>query len=182
MLDQAIKVFRRRGYHAASISELVDATGLTEGSLYKAFNGKEALFLACFDRYCSRRQAELSNLLTGEQSGAEKLRAAVRYYVSSSSGNEGKLGCLIVGSVSSLDLFDIDVAARIRHALHRNVSTLKQLIELGITDGSLHANTDPDATAQWIWCMLIGIRVAGKAGVKRSELDRIVDQAFRLLR
>ena len=182
VLDRATSVFRKRGYHAASISELTEATGLTEGSLYKAFKGKEALFISCFDRYCSLRQSELTAILAAENQGARKLSAALRYYVLSSTGSEGKLGCLIVGSVSSLELFDAKVSAKIRDALYRNESTLVSLIELGMSDGSLRKDINPLTTAKMLWCMLLGIRVAGKSGVKRNDLDIAIEQVMYLLR
>lgn len=183
VLDKAINVFRKLGYHAASISELSKATGLTEGSLYKAFDGKEALFVAAFDRYCSRRQSELSAVLATESQGAGKLRAALRYYVSSSTGAEGRMGCLIVGSTASLELFDAKVATKVRQALHRSESALASLIEQGIADGSLRRkDVDPVAASRLLWSMLLGIRVAGKSGVKREDLDIAVEQVLRLLR
>lgn len=181
VLDKATSVFRKRGYHAASISELSKATGLTEGSLYKAFEGKEALFIAVFDRYCSRRQNELSIALEMETNGAAQLRAALAYYVSSSTGPEGKLGCLIVGSTSALDLLDEKFASKIRRALQRNESTLVSLIQKGVIDGSIRKDIDPIAAAKLLWCMLLGIRVAGKAGVKRKELDIVIEQAMHFL-
>lgn len=181
VLDKATSVFRKRGYHAASISELSSATGLTEGSLYKAFEGKEALFITCFDRYCALRQSELSAILAREHHGAEKLSAALHYYVSSSTGVEGKLGCLIIGSTSSIELFDTKLATKIRHALHRNESTLVSLIEQGIADGSLRSDIDPIAMSKLLWCMLLGIRVAGKSGVKLQDLNAVIEQAMQLL-
>jgi TetR/AcrR family transcriptional repressor of nem operon len=49
-LDQAIRIFRERGYNATSIGDLTDAMGLASGSLYKAFKDKREMFLAAFDR------------------------------------------------------------------------------------------------------------------------------------
>lgn len=182
VLDRAIHVFRRYGYHAASINELTKATGLTEGSLYKAFQGKEALFIAAFDRYCAHRQRELSAVLATKNQGAEQLHSALLYYVSSSTGAEGELGCLIVVSTSALDLFDSKVATKVRQALRRNETTLVALIEKGISDGSIRSEVDPVATAKLLWCMLMGIRVAGKAGAGRKELEMAIKQAIHLLR
>ena len=182
VLDKATRVFRKRGYHAASISELSKATGLTEGSLYKAFAGKEALFIAVFDRYCARRQNELSTALAKETHAAAKLRAALTYYVQSSTGAEGQLGCLIVGSISALDLLEVKVASKVREALQRNESTLVSLIKQGVVDGSFRDDTDPIAAAKLLWCMLMGIRVAGKAGAKGEELGVVVEQAMHFLK
>lgn len=44
VVTQAADVFGRLGYNAASIDDLVAATGLQRGSLYKAFGSKQNLF------------------------------------------------------------------------------------------------------------------------------------------
>jgi len=44
VLTQAAELFARMGYNATSIDELIGATGLQRGSLYKAFGSKRNLF------------------------------------------------------------------------------------------------------------------------------------------
>ena len=44
VLAPAAEVFARMGYNAASIDDLLAATGLQRGSLYKAFGSKRNLF------------------------------------------------------------------------------------------------------------------------------------------
>ena len=44
VVAQAAEVFARMGYHGASVDELVAATGLQRGSIYKAFGSKRNLF------------------------------------------------------------------------------------------------------------------------------------------
>jgi AcrR family transcriptional regulator len=44
VLAQAADVFARMGYNATSIDDLLSATGLQRGSLYKAFGSKRNLF------------------------------------------------------------------------------------------------------------------------------------------
>lgn len=44
VVAQAADVFGRLGFNAASIDDLVVATGLQRGSLYKAFGSKQMLF------------------------------------------------------------------------------------------------------------------------------------------
>lgn len=44
VLSQAAEVFARMGYNAASVDDLLTATGLQRGSLYKAFGSKRNLF------------------------------------------------------------------------------------------------------------------------------------------
>lgn len=44
VIGRAAEVFGRIGYHACSVDDLVVATGLHRGSLYKAFGSKRGLF------------------------------------------------------------------------------------------------------------------------------------------
>lgn len=44
VIAQAAEVFGRLGYNAASVDDLLGATGLQRGSLYKAFGSKRNLF------------------------------------------------------------------------------------------------------------------------------------------
>ena len=49
-IDAAAAVFRSQGYAAASIEQIVQATGLHRGSLYAAFGSKRGLFLRVLER------------------------------------------------------------------------------------------------------------------------------------
>src|SRR5215467_1252825 len=51
VLDRAMRVFWERGYEAASVQNLVDATGVNRASLYATFGGKKELFLSSLARY-----------------------------------------------------------------------------------------------------------------------------------
>ena len=44
VLSQARTLFANQGYHGTSIDDLVKATGLLRGSLYKAFGSKRNIF------------------------------------------------------------------------------------------------------------------------------------------
>src|SRR5215470_9458675 len=50
-LDRALKVFWRKGYEGASLSELTKAMGINRPSLYAAFGDKKALFRKALERY-----------------------------------------------------------------------------------------------------------------------------------
>ena len=51
ILDAAMRVFSRKGYHAATIADVAEAAGLGKGTLYLYFENKEALAIAVVDRH-----------------------------------------------------------------------------------------------------------------------------------
>lgn len=44
ILESALTVFSTKGYHATSVSDLVDAAGVARGTFYLYFDSKEAIF------------------------------------------------------------------------------------------------------------------------------------------
>ncbi|ADG80566.1 Transcriptional regulator, TetR family OS=Tsukamurella paurometabola (strain ATCC 8368 / DSM/ CCUG 35730 / CIP 100753 / JCM 10117 / KCTC 9821 / NBRC 16120/ NCIMB 702349 / NCTC 13040) OX=521096 GN=Tpau_3995 PE=4 SV=1 [Tsukamurella paurometabola] len=54
-LDAGLAVFAERGFHAASMDEICTRAGLSRGAFYSNFPGKEALFLALFDRHAEHQ-------------------------------------------------------------------------------------------------------------------------------
>src|ERR1700751_1607478 len=50
ILDAATEVFSTRGFSAATMADIVAASGASIGSIYHHFGGKKELFLAIFER------------------------------------------------------------------------------------------------------------------------------------
>src|SRR6266550_5425162 len=55
-LDQALKVFWRKGYEGASLPDLTRAMGINRPSLYAAFGNKQSLFCQALKRYHERQR------------------------------------------------------------------------------------------------------------------------------
>lgn len=180
VLDAAIRVFSERGYYGTSISDLTEATHLTQGSLYKAFKDKQGIFLAAFDRYRIQRVEKMRQVIGDSGSGLQRLRSALRFYVDSSQGAQGRQGCLVVGSMAELSTFDPEAARHIASALERNEAMLADLIRQGQEDGSISKHVDRAASARMLLCLVQGMRVVGKTGRSRAAMQAAVDAAIKI--
>jgi len=181
VVDGAVRVFRERGYHATSVGDLSDATGLTAGSLYKAFGDKRGVFLAAFDHYVSVRNAGLRHRLDKAPSAREKIRAMLRFYAESSHGREGRRGCLVVSSATALATFDEEIATLIEATMRRTEEMLRELLQQGQKDGSISSEIHVPAMARSLLALLHGFRLIGKSGRTQREMLAAADEAMRLL-
>jgi len=179
-LDNAMRVFREKGYHGATISDLSEAMQLTAGSIYKAFQDKRGLFLQVFTRYTSLRNKALAERLSQQPDGRACIAELLRFYLESASSVDGRRGCLVVGSAIELKQFDSELAALVHAALTRNQHAILQLIEQGQQDGSINAQHDANALSHVLLCLVLGMRVAGKAQDLPAR-DTLVKTALRLL-
>ncbi|WP_315738407.1 MULTISPECIES: TetR/AcrR family transcriptional regulator [unclassified Bradyrhizobium] len=179
-LNRALVVFSERGYHAASLAELRAAMKLATGSLYKAFADKRAIFLATLDHYIARRDQQVRERIDAQPSGRDKLEALLQFYAESASDSEGRRGCLVVTSAAELATLDAEAAAKVRGALRRVETLLRDLIRLGQADGSIRPDLDAEVVARALFCVIQGFRVVGKTGRTRSEMMAVADQAAAL--
>jgi len=81
IIRAAVAVFAEKGYHRATIADVVARSGLSVGAIYTHFTGKEELFLHSCDLISGQGLDELATRLAPLTSTAERLRAAVAYYV-----------------------------------------------------------------------------------------------------
>ncbi|WP_439373856.1 TetR/AcrR family transcriptional regulator [Bradyrhizobium sp. PMVTL-01] len=179
-LDRALRVFRERGYHGTSISDLTAAMRLATGSVYKAFADKHAVFLAAFERYTGLRQEQTRSAAARGENGRARLRNVLLSYVEHSEGIEGRRGCLVVGSAVELSAVDPVIRARVHAQLKTNEDFIAGLIREGQADGSIPGHVHAGDTARLMICITQGMRVVGKARL-RLDGTRLVGVAMKLL-
>jgi TetR/AcrR family transcriptional repressor of nem operon len=181
VLDKAVRVFCERGYHAASIGDLTEATQLTSGSLYKAFKDKRGVYLAALSHYKASRDAALRAALAQGHTGFERVRIALTQYAEASHGERGRLGCMVVSGATELATFDDELARWVAASVRRVETLLAGLLREGVADGSIPAHVDPAVTARLLLCLIQGMRVVGKTGGTRKDMLALVDVALKTL-
>jgi AcrR family transcriptional regulator len=79
----AIGVFSDKGYHRATMQDVVRASGLSVGAIYTYFAGKDELFLASCTLSMERGFGELGDRLARGGTTADKLAIAIGFFIDS---------------------------------------------------------------------------------------------------
>ena len=180
-LDQAVRVFSERGFHATSVTDLTEAMELTAGSIYKAFKDKRAVFIAALGQQMAHRSDELLRAIKLAESGRSKVHAALTFYANASHGVEGRLGCLVVGTAMELSTFDAEIGEIVTGSIRSREKLIVDLLRIGQEDGSIAAAIDVKASARCLLCLMQGMRVLGKTAPTRSEMSAAVEVAMKML-
>ncbi|MEH0825241.1 MULTISPECIES: TetR/AcrR family transcriptional regulator [Micromonospora] len=80
MLDAAVKVFSRRGFHAASMDEIADDAGISKPMVYAYLGTKEELFVACLHRESTRMMEAIAGAAAPELPADERLWRGLRAF------------------------------------------------------------------------------------------------------
>jgi TetR/AcrR family transcriptional regulator, cholesterol catabolism regulator len=77
IVSAAAKVFRTKGYHAATVRDIADAVGILKGSLYHHFDSKEDLLYLVVKEPIAQMYRTIADIAATEGSATEKLRRAI---------------------------------------------------------------------------------------------------------
>ncbi|MDM4721880.1 TetR/AcrR family transcriptional regulator [Micromonospora sp. WMMA1363] len=80
MLDAAVKVFSRRGYHAASMDEIADNAGISKPMVYAYLGTKEELFVACLHREGTRMMQAIAGAVAPDLPADQRLWRGLRAF------------------------------------------------------------------------------------------------------
>jgi TetR/AcrR family transcriptional regulator, fatty acid metabolism regulator protein len=75
ILDAAIKVFARSGYHGARVSDIAREAGIAYGLVYHYFRNKEEILASAFEERWSGFLAVVDAIAAGPKSAPEKLHS-----------------------------------------------------------------------------------------------------------
>src|SRR5262245_61641693 len=73
MLDAAVAVFSRRGYHAAGMDDIAERAGISKPMVYAYLGTKEELFVACLHREGTRLMQAVLDAVSPQASPDEQL-------------------------------------------------------------------------------------------------------------
>jgi TetR/AcrR family transcriptional regulator, cholesterol catabolism regulator len=81
VVDAAARVFAERGFHATSMQDLTDATGLAAGGLYHYIGSKDQLLVAICDQLMAPLLQRARELVAERRPPEDELRGLVRAWV-----------------------------------------------------------------------------------------------------
>lgn len=182
VIGAARDAFWSAGIEATSISDLCTATGLSVGSIYKAFESKSGLFHATLDDYLSTIREQLETLLARHGPGLDGLQAWLDAMIAriAQAGEDGPLGCYAVVCTAEVATTD-EEARRLLQAHERWLLTrLGRLIADGVTRGELTA--DPDAGARLLLMAINGAQLQARTGLPAEAATDSLTLALQALR
>src|ERR1700738_2134369 len=77
IVSAAAKVFRTKGYHAATVRDIAEEVGILKGSLYHHFDSKEDLLYLVVKEPIAQMYRTISEIAAADGTATEKLRQAI---------------------------------------------------------------------------------------------------------
>jgi AcrR family transcriptional regulator len=155
ILERAAPVFNQRGYAGASMSELVEATGIEKGGIYNHFGSKEELAVEAFD-YAIDLIVEGYAAVQEGKTGLDRLVALIDIFVDWSGHPLVKGGCPIMNTAIEADDTNPALAARARAAMDSWHRLIGSIVKEAKAREEIDADVDPYELATLVTSTLEG--------------------------
>jgi TetR/AcrR family transcriptional repressor of nem operon len=169
IIQKAAQVFNRHGFAGASIADLMEATGLEKGGIYRHFESKQELAEAAFDYAWVAVSAPRERGLAEQSSSLDKLLLFVRNFV----GEPPRTitgGCPLLNTAVDCDDGNPALRKKARAALSGWRLRIANLVRISQQNGELRKIIDPDAVAVVIISSLEGALMIGGLEKTRQPL------------
>ena len=144
ILDAAVAVFARRGYHSSRVSDIAAEAGIAHGLLYHYFSSKEEVLATVFRENWGELLGRFDRVASSDEPADEQLRGIAKILLRTWR-NDPDLVRVMVREVARSTHLD-DQVDEIRAAF----ATIEKVIERGQRDGVFRPDLDP-RLASWIF-------------------------------
>jgi TetR/AcrR family transcriptional repressor of nem operon len=180
-LQKAMDTFWKKGYHATSMQDLVDAMGINRASLYDTFGGKKALFDQSFELYRATNTAGMKRFLESQESVKEGFRQLFAMAIEESQSDAGHKGCFVVNATTELLPGDEGLQGVLQANKAAFTEVFYQFLQHGVERGEIAEGKDLQAIANMIFTLYNGIKVVGKIPGQGADLEASVEVAMGVL-
>jgi AcrR family transcriptional regulator len=129
LLDVALEVFARNGYHDTSMNDIADAAGVTKPVLYQHFDSKRELYQALLDEVGTRLLSAIVRAAGEATDGREQTERGFRAYFRWVAEDHDAFMLLYSGGTR-----DDEFARAVRRVTAGAASAVAQLITVDIDD------------------------------------------------
>jgi TetR/AcrR family transcriptional regulator, transcriptional repressor for nem operon len=170
IIRKAAPIFNQKGYDGAALSDLMRATGLEKGGIYRHFDSKQELAGEAFDHAW---KLVMDARFQGTQEIAntvDRLKQIVRNFGSwRTSVVPG--GCPLLNTAIDSDDGNPQLRAKARRALNSWLDRLQAIAEEGKRGGEVRSDVDPAQLAMLIVSTLEGSFMIRRLQKKDDPLD-----------
>jgi TetR/AcrR family fatty acid metabolism transcriptional regulator len=171
ILDAAVRVFARQGFHTCRVSDIADEAGVAYGLVYHYFSSKEEILDTLFLERWDLMLAAISEADRREASPRDKLRAIAGFIIDSYRHDPDLMKVIIVEVTRAANTFGRTHLGKIREAYDQ----IAAIVARAQADGSFRPEIDPPLAALAFYGLIEQVLTSWifeSAPVDDEQLDR----------
>jgi AcrR family transcriptional regulator len=147
ILDAAIRVFARQGFHNCRVSDIADEAGVAYGLVYHYFDSKDQVLNELFTERWSLMLTAIEEVDAQPIGAREKLDAVARFIIDSYRHDPDLMKVIIVEVTRAANSFGRTHLAEIRRAYRM----IEKIVADAQADGVFRDDIDPGFASMWFY-------------------------------
>lgn len=175
IVAQAASLFNTRGYAGASLSELMQITGLKKGGIYNHFKSKEEILISAFEYSVNIVKEKLRRAIADKPTAETKLKGIVEFYRDFPLNPVIKGGCPILNTMVDSDNTNPLLQEKVKIAVDDLINELVRIINYGIKKGEFKSGIDSKEIAVVIFTSIEGGIAMTRSHGENRYMEIMVD-------
>lgn len=172
IIEKAAPIFNTKGIAATSMSDIMEATKLSKGSMYVHFENKDVLASAAVDHNMKILSSKLEAELRQGKTAEEQLIAYIDFF--SNPLNPPVIGgCPLLNFGTEADDTNPIVKEKVNATIKRGQQLLTSIIEKGIADKEFDPNWDAAEFAAVLFASLEGGHLMARMSGNNDKMKTI---------
>ncbi len=177
IIEKAAPIFNTKGIAATSMSDIMEATKLSKGSMYVHFENKDVLACAAVDHNMKILSSKLETQLKQGKSAQEQLIAYIDFF-SNPINPPVTGGCPLLNFGTEADDTNPIVKEKVNNAIKRGQQLLSTIIEKGIADKEFNPNWNGTEFATVLFAMLEGGHLMSRMSGNNDNM-KIIEETLK---
>jgi len=183
IISKGQEIFRKNGYHATGVSEILSSCGISKGTFYNYFENKEEFGIACLKSYSSQ-VSKLIGTYTGftSQTASKRLLRYFEQLIKINQKEGSNNGCLLMNFATELAGNETNMANVVRDEFAGWIRQLTPTVEEAQRQGEISDKLSASVIARMLYYEIYGGFVEMKALHSTNRMQHQLESMFRLLR
>lgn len=181
VLEKAMNLFWKKGYHATSVQDLVSCLGINRASLYDTFSDKEQLFKKSFELYRKSNIATLVSFFESRPNVKAGFSELFENAINEAMKDKDRKGCFAVNVTTELIPNDENLLAILAQNKQDFETIFYEYLKKGKENGQLTTTQDLQSIAALFYTLYNGIRVVSKICIDKKKHSNAIQVALSLL-
>jgi TetR/AcrR family transcriptional regulator, transcriptional repressor for nem operon len=181
IIMKSAELFNQKGYAGTTMQDIIEATGLTKGGLYRSFTNKDEIALEAFKYAGQVLWGYFSAAIEGKATATEKVLAMGKVYSDTVHNPPIKGGCPFLNTAVESDHSFPYLRDKALGAYENMLSFIQGILAQGVAAGEFRTDMDIESVASFIFSAIEGAIMASRLTLDNKHVAYAIQNIELLL-
>ncbi len=177
IINAAVKVFAKYGYHGAQVNKIAREAGVADGTIYLYFENKEDILISLFKEKMGKFIKRVAEAIENETDSEQQLLILVRHHFDHLEADKS----LAIVTQIELRQANLEIREGISEPLKKYFQVIEHVVKNGQEQGKFISEVDIKTARKMVFGTLDEVATSWVLSKKNYSLTGLIDPIVKLL-